>query len=348
MGGYGLESYAEKELRNCTFVKTILMLLVVFYHSIVFWGGGWFTKNPVFQASGLSMGSKWLNSFHIYGFALVSGYIFYHLKYEKGRYQAFRPFVANKAKRLLIPYATVLLLWVLPIQYGIFRYDGITVIKNYILGISPNQLWFLLMLFNVFVLAWLLSDRLVKNNVVAAVIAAGAAGIGLVGPNLLPNVFMIWQAFYYLPIFILGMKLRQYGTACIRRIPVLAWIALDVLLFAVYQLTGGFGGIYMRVLRMALNMVLHAVGAVMAFVTLQKIADRLKPDGKIFRFLSKNSMVVYLLHQQLIYFFILGLNGLVNPYINGLVNFVGSLLISLLASHMLLKFKITRFLLGEK
>ena len=31
------------ELKNCYFVKTILMLLVVGYHSMVFWSGDWFT-----------------------------------------------------------------------------------------------------------------------------------------------------------------------------------------------------------------------------------------------------------------------------------------------------------------
>lgn len=29
----------QKNLENCIFVKTILMMLVIVYHSMVFWGG---------------------------------------------------------------------------------------------------------------------------------------------------------------------------------------------------------------------------------------------------------------------------------------------------------------------
>ena len=52
------------------------MLLVVFYHSILFWGGDWFTKDPLVTSKLLDCIAKWLNSFHIYAFTLVSGYIF--------------------------------------------------------------------------------------------------------------------------------------------------------------------------------------------------------------------------------------------------------------------------------
>ena len=80
------------------------MLLVVLDHSAAFWTGNWFTKDPVFLAKGLVILSRYLNTVHIREFALVSGYIFYYIKYEKGGYQKFTSFIANKAKRLLIPY----------------------------------------------------------------------------------------------------------------------------------------------------------------------------------------------------------------------------------------------------
>lgn len=67
----------EMELSNCTFVKSILMITVVLYHSCVFWTGSWFTRESVaIEAPGLEFFSNFLGTFHIYGFALVSGYIF--------------------------------------------------------------------------------------------------------------------------------------------------------------------------------------------------------------------------------------------------------------------------------
>lgn len=68
----------QNKLDNCTFVKTILMIFVVLYHSILFWGGGsWLENIPViYESKSLSIFVAWLNTFHIFGFTLISGYIF--------------------------------------------------------------------------------------------------------------------------------------------------------------------------------------------------------------------------------------------------------------------------------
>ncbi len=66
----------ESNLKNCAFVKTILMLLVILGHACAFWSGHWFTENPMIQSQGLSILYSWVGSFHIFAFALVSGYIF--------------------------------------------------------------------------------------------------------------------------------------------------------------------------------------------------------------------------------------------------------------------------------
>ena len=78
----------NKELANCTFIKTILMILMVLYHSIIFWSGTWFTAiTPERVISFYDYLTNWMNSFHIYGFALVSGYLFYYVKFERGGIQ---------------------------------------------------------------------------------------------------------------------------------------------------------------------------------------------------------------------------------------------------------------------
>jgi hypothetical protein len=82
---------------------------------------------------------------------------------------------------------------------------------------------------------------------------------------------------------------------------------------------------------------------------LQKIADRVRwQENRVFTFLSKSSMPVYLLHQQVIYVCLYFLNGKLNPYLHSAVNFAGAMLVSLLLSALLLKFKWTRALIGEK
>ena len=64
------------KLKNIPFVKSILMLLVLLYHSCVFWTGNWWDIPPVYTSNLIGGFATWLNSFHIYTFTLVSGYIF--------------------------------------------------------------------------------------------------------------------------------------------------------------------------------------------------------------------------------------------------------------------------------
>ena len=65
-----------KVLRNCRFTKTILMILVILGHCMAFWSGTWFTENPSIPSTGLKYLYGWINSFHVYAFALISGFIY--------------------------------------------------------------------------------------------------------------------------------------------------------------------------------------------------------------------------------------------------------------------------------
>ena len=67
---------AKKQIENARFVKTVLMLIIILGHSFDFWTGTWFTENPALESRGIGIIATWLNSFHIFAFALVSGYLF--------------------------------------------------------------------------------------------------------------------------------------------------------------------------------------------------------------------------------------------------------------------------------
>ena len=113
----------DKYLSNCTFVKTILMFFVIIGHSISFWNGAWFTAlTPEKTSTIFKYLSIFIGGFHIYGFALISGYIFYYLKIEKHKYQNYLSFILTKFKRLIIPFIFVLVCWVIPINQYFFKY----------------------------------------------------------------------------------------------------------------------------------------------------------------------------------------------------------------------------------
>ena len=97
------------------------------------------------------------------------------------------------------------------------------------------------------------------------------------------------------------------------------------------------------------ELLVHATGAIAWFYMLQLILQKSNFGRYGFlRVLANNSMTIYLFHQQLIYISIVCLNGKINPWMHTQVNFMFSLIMSLLISVFLKKNKYIRFLLGEK
>lgn len=178
----GKKTIAREELAYCDFIKIGLMLFVVLGHATRLWGtGGWFNQAPVQQSFMLHWLTMWIGSFHIYAFTLVSGYIFSYLRFEKGKYREFLPFFKSKVKRLIVPYIFVAAIWAAPWHRFYFDADADQLIQKYVLGISPSQLWFVLMLFWVFLTAYFLSDFIYNRPIAGLIISLLLYGIGTAG-----------------------------------------------------------------------------------------------------------------------------------------------------------------------
>lgn len=338
----------NNEVTNCGFVKTILMLLVVFYHSILYWNGQWFIGKPEFASPLFSIIAQWLNTFHIYTFTLVSGYLFYYLKFEKGKYGDFLSLVRNKSKRLLIPYISISIVWAIPFAMFFYQYSLKDLFMKFVIGISPAQLWFLLMLFNVFIIFYPLSNFFKEHNIYGICIVFFFYISGIVGMALFMNILQAFSALTYIPYFWLGFKLRQYGMEYVKKIPCCVWFFIDVALFIFIRSLSKYNGVFFSALTIGFTVLLNAIGSIMAFVILQKLAERVNCNNKTFIILSKNSMPVYLFHQQIVYVFIYYLNGAINPYLHAVITFIGAIIISLLVSMFMMKFKWTKILIGVK
>jgi fucose 4-O-acetylase-like acetyltransferase len=339
----------DTELKNVGFVKTFLMITVVAYHSILFWNGNWFYEEPVYAAPLLSVLSKWLNSFHVSGFTLVSGYIFSYIFYEKKGYSNFKSFVGKKCKRLLIPYFFVTFLWIIPVSYPFYHFSSKDIFTKYVLGVSPSQLWFILMLFNVFVIAYPVFT-IIKNKLwIAMPIAVLLYGVGIVGEQIIPNYFQIFSAFKFFSYFVIGVFLRFYKNKFRITFGVLTGLLfIHGITFALSFQISEQKGMLFSILQIGVRYLMCSLGAFNAFYLLQKIASKINLEGKVFVNLSKCSMTVFLFHQQLIYLPLYLLNGKINPYFHSGINFVFSVSISLLISSILLHFKVTKFMIGEK
>ncbi len=339
----------EKELSNCNFIKTTLMLFIVFCHSICFWNGDWFTQNPIISANKVAKIANWAGEFHVYLFTLISGYIFYFLKQEKGKYNNFKLFIKNKAKRLLLPYVFAAVFWVIPISIYFFHYDLKMIITFYAMAISPSQLWFLFMLFDLFIVFWILAEFLENNFFYGVFISLALYGLGIVGNLFIPNIFQVWTACQYFFFFWMGFIIRQYGSFWLNKLPAIVWMIIDIILFVFVEYICMKDAIVFKLISIGVRFILRVIGVIMSFSILQKVANTFKwQTNKIFSLISNFNMPIYLFHQQIIYYTITYLNGKIHPYWNMLINFVLSLSISLLISYIIKQFKPGKILIGIK
>lgn len=342
----------KEQLENCTFVKTVAMLSIVLFHSILFWRGNWgaVPVTPALESRGLYWLQSWLASFGNYAFILVSGYLFHFTRFEKNSYSGFWPFVFNKGKRLLIPFVAVGILWVIPISIFYLKLDAFEVIKDFILVTEAGQLWFLVMLFGVFVLAWIFSPLWGKSPVLGLVSVLVLYVLSLVLPRFLPGPFRVWEACQYLLIFYIGFSLRRSASkAVLFRIPWFVYLLVNVALVVVTQIPLPSAFPLSFVFQPVLKTVSQIAGALMAFVVLQKIGCRLSwKENRGFAYLSRFAMPIYLFHQQFIYFSIMAFNGKINPYLHACLNFAVAMIFSGILAWICLKFPLTRLLIGEK
>lgn len=171
------------------------------------WTGNWWDTPPILPSLSLKALATWLNSFHIYGFVLISGYLF-AFKVRGGGYPDYSAFLKNKAKRLLIPYLFVAAVWLIPISIAMYGPDWNRLMDNYVLCKSPEQLWFLWMLFWVFALVWPVRNTVMAHPALGWAFALALYLVGIMGQRYLPNVFQIWTACQCMLFFLVGMRLR--------------------------------------------------------------------------------------------------------------------------------------------
>lgn len=345
----------EKELKNCDFLRTVLVIAVVLYHSVLFANSSDRVRATTdIESNVLFWIFDFIDSFHTRVLTIIAGYVFYYLKIEKNRYKDFLPFFKNKVKRLLVPYLFIMIIWVIPVDFFLLKYQPIELFYL-LISKKSSQLWFLLMLFGEYMIFYLLANFFKNKNVIPFIIALVFAGLGyafkygeakfLTFFDFLqfPNVLM------YFIFFLIGFKFRQYGTAFLRK---RVWLYLFIIT-VIYALS--------IVLKSVENSILNYVGtgfyaitfelsAPIVFVVLQVVADKINTENKLFLFTKKYSMTVYLFHEQFIYIILsaLFLIGSTIVYLNVIISFIIAYALSLLVAVILHKTSPTRFLLGEK
>lgn len=339
----------KQELSNCNITKCILMLLVVLCHSMAFWTNNWFTKNPVYSAAYIGCASEWLGTFHVYSFIMISGYIFAFQKREKFNYTSFCSFLYKKFKRLIVPYLFVSIFYVIPVYCLFFSPSIKTIIFNYFLAISPSQLWFLICLFNVFLLGWLM-DMFFHNHIYYGL--AFSVFLYLIGSIPFLNIFQINTTLNCVVFFWIGYMLRKEKKSVFdgKYGHVIAGVIflVDISIYSFYYFYKGriellpLGSFY----NVLLVFLIRIIGVLMIFVLIQSFTQYSNKTN-ILSLLIPQTMSVYLFHQQIVYFVVYILNGVVHPVFHVMICFVVSVSVSFLIGKLMSLNHFTRLLIGS-
>lgn len=327
----------NRELNNCSVIKFILILLVILCHSTAFWTGTWFNiKSPVYASPFLNCFTSF-NSFHIYALTFVSGYIFFYKINEQKDYTKPKEFIYNKFKRLLIPYILTSLLWVIPINGYFYHYSLNDVLVKYVFGCSPSQLWYLLMLFNVFVIFFFLHNIYLPRYIKVSLIII-AYYFGSYIEIVYPNVFMLGTSLRYLIYFGIGYEIRGITKCRFYKVPIIFY---TVVYLTFWYLLNSYEKNVGIIILPTLLFIKNIFGVFMVFFGLQKLlCGRQLVNNHFIKLLVSNSFTMYLVHQQIIYLIIILTDGLVNPIANSIIVFVICLFSSFLLSIILKKIKL--------
>lgn len=338
----------NKKLHNLSFIKTLTMIIIILYHSSVFYTGEWFKiLTPTYSSIILKLFSKLLNTFGVQTFIMISGFLFFYSKKYTANLEEKKTNIIKRFKRLIIPYISTSIFWVIPIYIMFYGFHLKEIIKNYILMESPSQLWFLIALFGIFILYQQFANKIKfsKKELLIAYVLTSIGGLTLSYFSI--NYFQIsnivtYSIYYYLGGYIyFNMK-----NITKRNIKFIITICFMLLLLFLFLNNTNINILHYLLLLIKPLLSLCEVTLIYYFCTsfINKYNNIL--DNKVYKLLEKNSFGIYLFHQQIIYFIIYFLEGLIHPIIQVILSFVFSLIISLSMSCILKRNKITKRMFG--
>lgn len=319
-----------EKLEVIDLIKMIMMLLVVLYHSCCFFSGNWFAgATPIYKSTYIVNVAQYLNMFHVQTFTMASGFLFYCLKKNMGKYNNIKKDVPKRAKRLLVPYFMVMITWVIPFYIYYHGFNFKDILYKYVLGCSPSQLWFLPMLFWNFIIFYFLFDRIpISMSGMICMIGISVVGGAVLGKIITINIFQINTAIMYLMYYYLGALLYE-KVNYVEINKLVTCVLLSILSFLVWKYATGLSAqsILVSLIALAMKNICSLSSVVMVYLVINKWYEKNKFRTRnsiisnIKKYLIENSFGIYLFHQQIIYLVIIPLNGKVSPILQVVISF---------------------------
>lgn len=201
----------EKEfnyLKELNILRGLMILAVVLGHCTLAFTDGW-VLNTNINSNFCRYISAYVNSFHVHILVFISGAVYYFCKIENRRYKTFIELFNNKFKRLVIPYIVIGSFYMIP-TWRILNLKKGSYIDNIlilILGKDFGYVWFLIMLFNIFIIFYFIEKFILSKSIFFNILLFMTISFF---SGYLTSVFKMNRAASYLLYFYIGYLSYQY------------------------------------------------------------------------------------------------------------------------------------------
>jgi peptidoglycan/LPS O-acetylase OafA/YrhL len=284
--------------------------------------------------------------------------VIYNIERKCGKYNKLSKFSFDKVKRLLVPYICVAVMYVVPIRVmtsykGYYGNNTLEIIYKYIItGLDAGHLWYLITIFEIFIVFYLLESTINKIGVPASFIIIACASIISFK---FPDVFQISKSIHYFMFFYLGYIIRKYEQIFAIEFKgknnLILVITLFVLQFAFLAVSYKISNA--NIIGTLLINMMYLFSSISAtifyFTVLSTISTKYKSlnNNKILNFLDRESFAIYLFHSPLIYIILKYIaNKNISPFIVVPSIFIIILFGSLGISHVIKKTEALKFIIG--
>lgn len=338
-----------ERLKEIDIIRTFVIILLVLYHALAPYCGGWDMPSYAQPNEGFYWGGKLAYSGMLETFVLISGYVFAFSLQKK--VISFQLLLAGKLKRLFVP----CMCWGIIMTLIFFGPSKLLNLEHFwkIIG-GYGHLWFLPMLFWCFLMEYGIQHCLKGRNLMLVLMIIAI----LPWPGI---PFRFNQSLYYLLFFHLGgiffrnrerLRTVNWSTICILS-------AVYMGLFIAVTLVLGMDGmrpelasdLKVKVLILfvhhTLKMVSYGLVTIIYVAVFIKLEDRC--NGKLYtvcRSIAMNSMGIYVMQEivlRLIYYRMGGV-FLYTKELTPLVAFVGTFIVCYVSSVIIAGCKYTKFL----
>lgn len=313
----------KNRLEELDILKFWGILLVVLGHVTNMWTPMGIV-HPVASSDKIGFISSFVYLFHMPLFVFVSGCVYAYQCERLGKQMSFDDLISKKFKRLLIPYLVFgIFLVALMVGCG-FREDILDYAYNgVLLSKDSRHLWFVLMLFEVFIVFWIMSKCVEKTRLPKWNILLISFVIYLLA-NKLPYILQINNAARYLFWFTLGYEFLTYKSV-IHNIIVNYIVMIVILLVCAFY-------------RSSVSVpFMHTIAAMAGIMLFYHISCDFKgiTKWKFYHIVSKNSFGIYLYHVFFIYLMFYYLANIpISPYLLCFMVFLLSLVLSIVMTKL--------------